>query len=56
MFLIARYLIIHIEVGFILHIFHLSSPLSLIQVDPGPAKHPKVGRRFGVSVGQRAFG
>lgn len=56
MFLITRYLIIHIEVGFILHIFHLSFPLSLIQVDPGPAKHPKVGRRFGVSVGQRAFG
>lgn len=56
MFLITRYLIIHIEVGFTLHFSLLSFPLSLIRVDPGLAKHPKVGRRFGVSVGQRAFG
>lgn len=53
MFLITRYLIISIGVGFILHISPFFCPrLCSKSISPDPAKHPKVGRRFGVSVCQ----
>jgi hypothetical protein len=50
MFSITQYLVIHIEVVFILHFFVFFLLLDPITIWPGLAKHLKVGRRFGVSV------
>jgi hypothetical protein len=55
MFLITQHLVIRIEVIFVLH-FSSFSFLSLVNpVNPGLAKHPRFGRRFGGSV-YAAFG
>jgi hypothetical protein len=58
MFLITQHLVIRIKVIFVLHFssFSFLSLESLFSpINPGLAKHPRIGRRFGGSV-YAAFG